>query len=192
MAAPAWAAAATLLAVALSCTPPAAAFASARPASGPAAAASLPTAQPFVLYAADPASMAVAAQVARALALPAGDLTGSFATAWTDLTGGQDVLLAVGQAAANALNTNPCGWPNPAGTGAGSTPFFYSGEPLQATAGADVFENSAGSGPAGTAAVTARLMHYALTGDLPNEGTIPAGPSVPTTACLGAPDVPAP
>jgi hypothetical protein len=153
---------------------------------------SLPTAQPVVLYAADRASLAVAAGVAHALALPPGDLTGNFATAWTDLTGGHDVLLSVGQAAANALNTNPCGWSNPAGTGAGSTPFFYAGEPLQQPAGADVFENAAGSGPGGTAAVTARLTHYALTGDLPDEGTIPPGPSVPTTTCLGTPDVPSP
>jgi Domain of unknown function (DUF1906) len=157
-----------------------------------AAGASLPTAQPVVLYAADPASMAAATGVAHALALPAADLTGSFDTAWTDLTGGQDVLLAVGQAAENALNTNPCGWSNPAGTGAGSTPFFYAGAPLQQSAGADVFENAAGGRAAGTAAVTARLMHYALTGDLPDEGAIPPGPSVPTTACLGAPDVPSP
>jgi Domain of unknown function (DUF1906) len=152
----------------------------------------LPTAQPIVLYAADRASMGVAAQLAHALALPVSDLTGSFADAWTDLTGGNDVVLAVGQAAANALNTNPCGWSNPAGTGPGSTPFFYSGEPLQQTAGADVFVNAAGSSPAATGLVTSRLMHYALTGDLPNEGTVTAGPSVPTTVCLGRPDVPTP
>jgi hypothetical protein len=157
-----------------------------------AAGSTLPTTQPVVLYAADRASMAVAARVAGSLALPASHLTGNFDNAWNDLTGGQDVLLAVGQAAENALNTNPCGWSNPAGTGAGSTPFFYVGEPLQAPVGADVFENAAGAGPDGTAFVTARLMHYALTGDLPDEGTIPPGPSVPGTACLGAPNVPTP
>ena len=157
-----------------------------------AAGSTLPTAEPIVLYAADQASMKVAAQIASSLDLPASDLTGSFTTAWNDLTGGQDVLLTVGQAAANAVNTNPCGWSDPAGTGAGSTPFVYSGEPLQQPVGADVFENAAGTGAAGTALVTARLMHYALTGDLPNEGTITPGPSVPTTTCLGHPDVPTP
>jgi hypothetical protein len=157
-----------------------------------AASGSLPTAQPIVLYAADSASMATAAKIARRLALPTADLTGTFSSAWTDLTGGKDLLLVVGQAALNGLFTNPCGWSNPAGTGAGSTPFTYLGEPLRQPPGADYFENSAAASTAVTGQVTSGLTHYALAGTLPDEGTLPAGPSAPTSACLGSPVVSVP
>jgi glycoside hydrolase-like protein len=152
----------------------------------------LPTAQPVVLYAADQGSMAVAAKIAHRLALPAADLTGTFVTAWNDLAGGKDLLLAVGQAALNGLYYNQCGWSNPAGTGAGSTPFGYPGEPLQQPPGANLFENSSGSSTAHTTQLTADLAHYALAGTLPDEGTLPPGPTAPTKACLGSPNVPVP
>ena len=151
----------------------------------------LPTAKPVVLYAADPSSRTTAQQIAAALALPAADVTGTFSTAWTDLTGGKDLLLAVGQAALNGLYYNPCGWSNPAGTGAGSTPFSYTGEPLRQPPGTNLFENSSGSGTAATSQLTADLAHYALAGTLPDEGTLPPGPTAPTMACLGSPTVPA-
>ena len=153
---------------------------------------SLPTAHPLVLYAADTASMKAAAAIAARLALPSADLTGTFSTAWTDLTGGKDLLLAVGQAALNGLFTNPCGWSNPAGEGAGHTPFAYLGEPLQAPPGANYFGNSAGTSHLLTSQVTDGLTHYALAGTLPGEGGKPAGPAAPTSACLGSPSVPVP
>jgi Domain of unknown function (DUF1906) len=153
---------------------------------------SVPTAQPVVLYAADATSMQAAMAIAGRLALPSSDVTGTFSTAWTDLTGGKDLLLAVGQAALNGLFTNPCGWSNPAGEGAGHTPFAYLGEPLQSPPGADYFENSAGTSSALTSQVTEGLTHYALAGTLPNEGVTPAGPAAPTSACLGSPGVPVP
>jgi hypothetical protein len=153
---------------------------------------SLPTAQPVVLYAADTASMKTAVAIAGRLALPSSDVTGTFSAAWTDLTGGKDLLLAVGQAALNALFTNPCGWPNPAGEPGGNTPFAYLGEPLQAPPGANYFENSAGTSSTLTSRVTQGLTHYALAGTLPNEGVKPAGPAAPTSACLGSPSVPVP
>lgn len=152
----------------------------------------LPTAYPVLLYAADPASMATAAAQARRLALPAGDVTGSFATAWAGLDDGTDLVLAVGQAAVNALYFNACGWPNPDGDSAGSTPFYYLGAPLQQPPGADIFEPANGSGPAVTAELASQLTHYALAGTLPNESTTPIGPAQPTGTCLGAPDVPVP
>jgi hypothetical protein len=152
----------------------------------------LPTAKPVVLYAADTASRAVAVKIASRLALPATDVTGTFVTAWNDLTGGKDLLLAVGQAALNALYYNPCGWSNPAGTGAGSTPFSYAGAPLRQPPGANLFENSAAGSAAATGRVTAGLTHYALAGTVPDEGTLPAGPSAPAQTCLGTPTVPGP
>jgi Domain of unknown function (DUF1906) len=152
--------------------------------------AALPAPQPIVLYAADKASMAVAVSTAQRLALPLTDVTGNFTDAWNDVAGGSDLVLSVGQAALNGLNNNTCGWPDPAGTGAGSTPFYYAGQPLAQPAGADVFENSADTSTLLTALVTARLMHYALTAALPDEGGQPVGPNAPTQACLGSPDVP--
>jgi Domain of unknown function (DUF1906) len=147
---------------------------------------------PVVLYAADPASMAVALQTARQLALPQSVITGNFEQAWNDVSAGTDVVVAVGQAATNALNQNPCGWANPAGTGAGTTPFFYIGVPLTGPAGPDVFEPSGGATPALTALITTQLMHYALAGTIPNDGGRPDGPTPPAEVCLGSPDVPVP
>jgi Domain of unknown function (DUF1906) len=147
---------------------------------------------PVVLYAADQASMSVAVQTARQLALPTSDITGNFEQAWNDVSTGNDLVLAVGRAATNALNQNPCGWTNPAGTGAGTTPFFYIGTPLTGPTFADVFEPSGGSSPALTALVTTQLMHYALAGTIPNDGGPPDGPSPPAEVCLGSPNVPVP
>ena len=152
----------------------------------------LPTAHPFVLYAADTASMAAAHRIAVGLALPAADLTGTFSTAWTDLTGGKDLLLAVGQAALNGLYYNQCGWSNPAGTGAGSTPFSYVGAPQRQSPGVNLFENSATSSTTSTSQLAAGLAHYALAGTLPDEGKIKPGPSAPAKVCLGSPSVPVP
>ena len=108
------------------------------------------------------------------------------------LADGTDLVLAVGQAAVNALYFNACGWPNPDGDSAGSTPFYYLGAPLQQPPGADIFEPANGSAPAVTAELASQLTHYALAGTLPNESTTPIGPAQPTDTCLGAPDVPVP
>ena len=156
------------------------------------AGATLPTAYPIVLYAADHTSMLTAVAEAKSLALPTGDVTGTFVTAWNDLTGGSDLLLAVGKAADNALFFNPCGWTNPAGTGPGSTPFSYLGLPWQQPAGTDNYEPSDGDTAATTAGLTAQLSHYALAGTLPNGAVRPAPISLPTQTCLGSPDVPVP
>ena len=95
---------------------------------------SLPTPMPVRLYAADNASMALAVQVARRLALRNGDVTGSFSQAWADAAAGHDLLFAVGRAALNGLYTNPCGWSNPAGKGRGHTPFSVVDATLQPAA----------------------------------------------------------
>jgi Domain of unknown function (DUF1906) len=147
---------------------------------------------PVVLYAADPASMTVAVSTADRLDLARSDVTGNFETAWNDVANGNDLVVAVGQAAGNALNQNPCGWTNPAGTAAGATPFYYIGVPLTGPAGPDVFEPSGGTGTALTALVTAQLTHYALAGSLPDDGGPPDGPVAPADTCLGSANVPVP
>jgi Domain of unknown function (DUF1906) len=158
----------------------------------PAGGGTVATPYPVVLYAADQASMAVAVSTATRLGLPASDVTGNFETAWNDVAGGTDLVVAVGQAAGNGLNQNPCGWTNPAGTAAGSTPFYYIGVPLTGPAGPDVFEPSGGATPALTALVTAQLAHYGLAGTLPDDGGQPDGPVPPADTCLGSANVPVP
>jgi Domain of unknown function (DUF1906) len=144
---------------------------------------------PILLYAADKASMAVAVATARALALPFSDVTGSFSQAWTASAGGQALVLAVGQPAANALYFNVCGWANPAHRKAGSTPFYYPGEPQRQSPGRNYFELSDAGNAAGTTQLTTQLTQYALAGTLPEQQTVPAAP---TLACLGSPNVPVP
>jgi hypothetical protein len=149
----------------------------------------LPTAYPLVLYAADPASMTAAVAIAQALALPPADVTGSFSHAWAATAAGHDLVLAVGEAAANALYLNACGWANPAKTHGGSTPFYYLGEPQQRLPGRNYFELADVSTAAGTAQLTTQLTQYALAGTLPNAGSTPPAPAPPALTCLGSPNV---
>lgn len=152
----------------------------------------LPTRHPIVLYAADAADMAIASRVARSLALPPGDVTGSFSQAWKDTSGGKDLVLAVGQAAANALYFNVCGWTDPAGLPAGSTPFYYPGYPLRNPLGRNYFELASASTSARTALLTTQLTQYALAGTVPNYGSEPVAPTPPALNCLGHPNVTVP
>jgi hypothetical protein len=152
----------------------------------------LPTAYPLVLYAADPGDMNTAVAIARALALPSGDVIGSFSRAWSDTAGGKDLVLAVGRQAANALYFNVCGWANPARMRAGSTPFYYPGEPQQRSPGRNYFELSDMNTATGTAQLTTQLTQYALAGTLPNYGSGPAVPTPPTLTCLGSANVSVP
>jgi hypothetical protein len=144
-----------------------------------------------VLYAADPQSMAIAAADANRLALPAGGVTGDFETAWSDASGGTDLVIAVGDAASDALYYNACGWTNPAGSSAGSTPFYIPGAPLQ-QAEAYAYESAGAGDRAGTALLTEQFAQYALEGTIPNDGGYPVGPSEPADTCLGSASVPVP
>ena len=147
----------------------------------------LQAAHPILLYAADKTSMTAAVATARALALPLSDVTGSFSEAWNATAGGKVLVLAVGQPAANALYFNVCGWANPAHRKAGSTPFYYPGEPQRQSPGRNYFELSDGSNASGTTQLITQLTQYALAGTLPEHQTVPAAP---TLACLGSPNVP--
>lgn len=149
----------------------------------------LPTRYPVVLYAADATDIAIAAQAGRDLALPPGDVTGSFSQAWKDTSSGKDLVLAVGQAAANALYFNSCGWTNPAGWPAGSTPFYYPGYPFRSLPGRDYFELASTSTRAETMLLTTQLTQYALAGTLPNYGSEPVAAAPPALRCLGTPNV---
>ena len=150
---------------------------------------SLPTPMPIRVYAADNASMALAVQTAHLLGLSFGDVTGSFKQAWNATAGGHHLVFTVGQAALNALYTNPCGWSNPAGERRGHTPFSVVDATLQQPPGANIFENATASKSADTGQLASELTHFALTGTLPNGGTPLPGPAIPTNHCSGSPSV---
>ncbi len=153
---------------------------------------SLPTRYPVVLYAADASDMAIAARIGRDLALPPGDVIGSFSQAWQDTASNKDLVLAVGPAAANALYFNACGWTDPAGVPGGSTPFYYPGFPLRSPPGKHYFELASTSTSAGTAVLATQLTQYALAGTLPNDQSEPTAATPPTLSCQGMPNVKVP
>ena len=88
---------------------------------------SLPTHSPLVLYAADKGDMTIAAQIARSLALPASNVTGNFKQAWKDTVGNRDLVIAVGEPAANALYFNACSWTESGGLARWFHPLLLSG-----------------------------------------------------------------
>jgi len=145
-----------------------------------------------VLYAADASSMAVAQTEAQRFALPAANLTGDFATAWADAASGDDLVIAVGVAASNALFHNACGWANPAGEAIGHTPFGYPSVPLRSGTGG-VFEGADLGTDAANQALSEQFAQYALTGAIPNESAAqPLGSLTPADTCLGSASVPVP
>jgi hypothetical protein len=153
---------------------------------------SLPTPSPIVLYAADKYDMAIAAQVRHSLALPASNVTGLFKQAWKDTASGKDLVIAVGEPAANALYFNACGWTDPAGWPAGSTPFYYPGYPVRSSIGRNYFELASTPTTAATTALTTQLTQYALTGTLPGSGTQPVAATPPALSCEGSANVKVP
>ena len=153
---------------------------------------SLPTDSPLVLYAADKGDMAIAARIARGLALPASNVTGTFKQAWKDAAGNKDLVIAVGEPAANALYFNVCGWTDPAGWPAGSTPFYYLGYPLRSPPGRNYFELASTPTTAGTTQLTTQLTQYALTGTLPSYGSQLVAATPPALSCEGSAKVPVP
>jgi Rv2525c-like, glycoside hydrolase-like domain len=151
---------------------------------------SLPTGSPLVLYAADKGDMVIAARIAGGLALPASSVTGTFKQAWRDAAGNKDLVIAVGEPAANALYFNVCGWTDPAGWPAGSTPFYYTGYPLRSPPGRNYFELASTPSTAATTQLTTQLTQYALTGTLPGYGSQLVAPTPPGLNCEGSANVP--
>jgi hypothetical protein len=150
----------------------------------------LATRSPIVLYAADKYDMAIAQQIRHSLALPASNVTGVFKQAWKDAAAGKDLVLAVGEPAANAMYFNPCGWTDPAGWPRGSTPFYYTGYPLRSTPGRNYFELASTPTIGNTTLLTTQLTQYALTGTLPGSGSQPAAATPPAVTCEGSANEP--
>jgi hypothetical protein len=150
----------------------------------PAAPATFPSR--VVLYAATAADEPAALSAAAAAGLPAGQVTGSYATAWDDALSGNYLLISVGLAATDALYYNACGWDNPSGDIPGSTPFYIAAGPLDQLPGADAFEDGAASTAALSQQRAADLAYYAVHGAYPAGASVPAA-AAPAYACAGEP-----
>ena len=146
---------------------------------------STPTAYPgtVLLYAATPADAAAALAAAAAAGLPDSQVTTNFAVAWGATLSGDYLVIAVGQAAVNALYDNPCGWANPSADDPGSSPFYEVTRPLDLTL-TNLYLDAAAATASQTPQRAADMAYYAV------HGALPSGASLPTVAypgytCLG-------
>lgn len=140
-----------------------------------------------VLYAATSSDDAVATAAAAAAGLPASQVTTSFATAWADTLSGNYLVISVGLAATDALYYDVCGWTNPSGEIAGSTPFYIVGGPLNSLPGVDAFEEAAAATASQAQALATDLAYYATHGALPPGVTTLPSEARPGYACSGNP-----
>jgi hypothetical protein len=140
-----------------------------------------------VLYAASTADEPAALSAAAAAGLPAGQVTQSFATAWDATLSGNYLVISVGLAATDALYYNACGWDNPSGDIAGSTPFYIAAGPIDELPGAGAFQDGAASTAALSQQRVADLAYYAVHGMLPaGVLSVPAAAN-PQYSCAGSP-----
>ena len=139
------------------------------------------------LYAADAADYQAALAAASAAGLPASQVTESFATAWSQASSGEYLVIAVGGPADTALYYNVCGWDNPSGLPGGSTPFYYGTTPVNSVPPMDEYLNGAGQTAADTAALSAGLAYYAAHGTLPPGVTSLPAAAAPVYGCSGSP-----
>ena len=139
------------------------------------------------LYAATPGDEVTASTAASAAGLPASAVTEDFATAWAAALTGNYLVIAVGQAADDALYFNTCGWANPSGEGAGGTPFDLASEPLDQLPGTDLYENAAAATASRTPSLAADLAYYATHGTRPVGVTTLPAQGNPARVCAGSP-----
>jgi PKD domain/CHAP domain/Fungal fucose-specific lectin len=140
-----------------------------------------------VLYAATSADDTSALAAAASAGLPTGQVTTSFATAWADTLIGNYLVIAVGQAAVDALYFNPCGWANPSGDIPGSTPFYIAGSPLDQLPGPGAYQDAAAATASQTPQLAADLAYYATHGALPAGVTSLPTAADPEYTCSGSP-----
>jgi len=144
-----------------------------------------------ILYAADPADQSIALAAAAIAGIPACQVTGNFFEAWIYTASGDYLVIAVGEPANNALYYNPCGWPNPAGDGAGFTPFDLAASPRDTLPGANWYVNAAGQTAYQSLELAAVNAYYATTGrSVP--GITPPSSISPTMLCTGSANVSCP
>lgn len=140
-----------------------------------------------LLYAADAADDSAAQAAASGAGLQPGQVTRSFATAWSAAGSGEYLVIAVGGPADSALYYNTCGWDNPSGLPGGSTPFALATPPRAALPPMSYYENGAGATAADTATLSADLAYYAARGQLPPGVTSLPAAAPPARSCAGTP-----
>lgn len=145
-----------------------------------------------LLYAAGGPDYQMALGVAAMSGVPVSQVTGNFVDAWNAVAGGQQLVIAVGGAALNALYYNPCGWTNPGNHPGGHTPFIVINTPTDTSPGANYFVNAAGTTALDTLQIASAYTYYAVTGTSP--AAFRAYPKViqPAERCVGSADVPCP
>ena len=154
--------------------------------SGPLPSAVANNADRVLLYAASDADAVAAKAAADAAGLPLSQVTHSLSTAWAGTLSGNRLVIAVGQAATNALEYNVCGWPNPSAVDPGSTPFDYVTAPRTTPPPAGLFLNSAAADSSQVQQRAVDLAYFAVHGSLPpGQSTVPAAARA-TYTCLGS------
>lgn len=138
-----------------------------------------------ILYAANQTDFAIALAAAEAAGIPEENVTGDFYTAWERTAAASHLVLAVGAPALNALYYNPCGWHNPQGSPAGSTPFAISSSPRDSLPGANYFEKAAGFYASDTLYIATAFAAYAVKGRFPASFKNLPKLSNPSRHCLG-------
>jgi hypothetical protein len=141
----------------------------------------------ILLYAATPGDYANALAAAAAADLPAAQVTDNFDVAWAATSSGDYLVLAIGTAAVDALYVNNCGWPDPSGDDAGTTPFYYYVPPFYGLPGADAFVNATAATASQAVAAATDATYYALNDALPPGVTSIPALSGPDYLCEGSP-----
>ena len=162
------------------------------PPGGPWTTQALPTAPAafadrVLVYGATPDDKAAADSAANAAGLPASQVTSSFAVAWAAVLSGNYLVIASGTAATSALEYNVCGWTNPSGEIAGSTPYDYVTAARTTLPGADLFVNGSAATSADGPQRVADLTYFAVHGVLPPGQTAIPAPARAVYACSGSP-----
>jgi hypothetical protein len=161
------------------------------PPSGPWTTQALPTtpatfADRVLVYSAGSGDLPAAQAAASAAGLPSNQVTTSFQVAWAATLSGNHFVVAVGQAALNALEYNTCGWTNPSAVDPGSTPFDYVTRVLDVLPGPDLFMNGAAANSSQTQERATDIVYYAVHGTLPAGETAVPAPARSSRTCLGS------
>ncbi len=141
----------------------------------------------ILLYAATPADYANARAAAAAAGLPQAQVTDNFDIAWAATLSGDYMVIAIGTAAVDALYVNNCGWADPSGDDAGTTPFYYYVPPFYGLPGADAFVDATAASSSEAVAAATDATYYALNDALPTGVTSIPALAGPDFLCEGSP-----
>jgi PKD domain-containing protein/CHAP domain-containing protein len=141
----------------------------------------------IMLYAASSSDYANALSAASEAGLPAGQVTDNFDVAFAATASGNYLVIAVGVPAVDALYVNDCGWANPSGDDAGTTPFYYQVAPWYGLPGVDAFVNATAKSSSKAVAAAKDATYYALNDKLPAGVTSMPALTGSNNECEGSP-----